>query len=171
MNIFVKVSFFLGIFTLLHFGFDLARLDWLKPFCATDESIFQHLKIAYWAFIMAGLIESVALRRKKILWPCFWTTRMMSAVFVPWTAFLIWYIAPALIGRFSSRGLDIVWSVLATIFAGTAGVVLERNMEKDARHSASLRYLAFFLFVTAAFLFIAFTFKLPWVDMFAEPGA
>ncbi len=171
MNIFVKTGLYVAFFSILHFGYDLSRLPWLKPFCAADESIFQHMKTAYWAFILACLIEHVALKRRKKLRRDFWTARMMSAVFVPWTAVLVWYLAPALVGRFTTLGADLTWAVLVTAVSGVVGVTLERGLERTERPLPWSMPLALFLFLLSGFLYIAFTYNLPWADMFAEPPA
>jgi len=75
MNIFLKAFIYLILFSVLHFGYDLTHLSFLKPFCGINESIFQHLKIAFWAYLLASLIEYPVFKRKKRKYEGFWIPR------------------------------------------------------------------------------------------------
>jgi hypothetical protein len=66
MNIFVKSLLYLIMFSILHFGYDLTHLIFLIPFCGVNESVFQHLKMAFWSYLFTNLIEYF-IERKKII--------------------------------------------------------------------------------------------------------
>jgi len=168
MNIFLKAFIYLILFSVLHFGYDLTHLSFLKPFCGIDESIFQHLKMAFGSYLLASLVEYPIFKRKKRKYESFWILRFFSATVVPWTIFLVWYLVPATIGKFRLSYIELIWALVVSFFSGLAGGVVERNLEEQ-RLSFCFKMLVVFLTIVSAFLYIAFTYKLPWVDMFRAP--
>jgi hypothetical protein len=168
MSIILKAFIYLIFFSVLHFGYDLTHLSFLKPFCGIDESIFQHLKMAFWAYLLASLIEYPVFKGKKKKYESFWIPRFFSATVVPWTIFLVWYLAPATVGKFRLSYMELIWALVVSYFSGLAGGVVERNLEEH-RLSFCFKVLVVFLTVVSAFLYITFTYNLPWVDMFRAP--
>lgn len=56
----VPVIFVAG--SLLHFAYDwLGRLPWLAPFAAIDESVWEHLKLAFWPAAAFAVLEAAAI--------------------------------------------------------------------------------------------------------------
>ncbi|MEA1912616.1 MAG: DUF6512 family protein [candidate division WOR-3 bacterium] len=165
MNMYLKALFFLAIFSILHFGYDFTHWDFLVPLCGIDESVFQHLKMAFWAYLLASLIEYPIMRRKSIRRKNFWYSRLLSTIMIPWLVTLIWYLIPALCGKVESLGLEVFWSVLVTILSGIIGGMMEKNIEgKD--FNSSFKIVILILFIVSAFLYIWFTYKPPWIDLF-----
>lgn len=168
MNLLLKSLLYLAFFSVLHFGYELTYLSFLKPFCGTDESIFQHLKMAFWAYLLASLVEYPVFKRKKKNYESFWIPRFFSATVVPWTIFLVWYLVPATVGKFRLSYMELIWALVVSYFSGLAGGVVERNLEEH-RLSFCFKVLVVFLAAVSAFLYITFTYSLPWVDMFRAP--
>ncbi len=52
IKIYIKLLLFLVIFAILHFSYDLLPNNITKIFSGTEESVFSHLKIAFWAYLM-----------------------------------------------------------------------------------------------------------------------
>jgi len=168
MNILLKAFIYLIFFSMLHFGYDLTHLSFLKPFCGIDESIFQHLKMAFWAYLLASLVEYPVYKRKNKKYESFWIPRFFSATMVPWTIFLVWYLAPATGGKFRLSYMELIWALVVSYFSGLAGGLMERTLEEQ-RLAFCFKVLVIFLAVASAFLYIAFTYQLPWIDMFRPP--
>ncbi|MGQ9800599.1 MAG: DUF6512 family protein [Candidatus Saccharicenans sp.] len=168
MNIILKAFIYLIFFSVLHFGYDLTGWPFLKLFCGVNESIFQHLKMAFWAYLLASLVEYPVLKRKKKKYESFWIPRFFSASIVPWTIFLVWYLAPATGGKLSPSYLEIIWALVVSFFSGLAGGLIERTLEEQ-RLAFCFKVLVIFLVVVSAFLYITFTYNLPWIDMFRAP--
>lgn len=165
MNMYLKALFFLAIFSILHFGYDFTHWDFLVPLCGIDESVFQHLKMAFWAYLIASLIEYFLIRRNVSKIKNFWYPRILSTIIVPWFIFIIWYLVPALWGKVESLRLEVFWSVLVTILSGIIGGMMEKNIEgKD--FNSSFKIVILILFIVSAFLYIWFTYKPPWIDLF-----
>jgi hypothetical protein len=54
MNIYVKPLLFLLSFSLFHFGYEITGWNLLTPFCGINESVFQHLKMAFWGYLLVS---------------------------------------------------------------------------------------------------------------------
>lgn len=97
---FLKTFLYLIIFALLHFSYDLAKLEFLKPFGGIDESIFQHLKMAFGSYIIASLIEYSYLKKRFKSFFNFFIPRLFSAITIPWIIFFLLVIILAVISAF-----------------------------------------------------------------------
>ncbi|MGB9681446.1 MAG: hypothetical protein ACP5RW_00080 [bacterium] len=167
MNIYLKALIYLILFSLLHFGYDSTGLQFLKPICGTNESIFQHLKMGFFAYFFVFIIE-YGIIKKRFRGNNFWYSRTLATIFIPWIIFLVWYLAPALWGKFSTTPGEISWALIVTYISGIFAAILEKGVEK-ARVSLGFKIVVFILFIASAFLFVWFTYKSPWVDLFVDP--
>ncbi len=170
MKVFLKALLYFLLFILLHFGYDITHLNILKPFCGINESVFQHLKMAYWSYLIASLFEYFWVKRKAFKWWKFFYTRSFTTVIVPWMIFLVWYLAPAIFGKSESKAMEILWALLVTYFSGVAGSFLDKEFEKIENLSIFFRWLLILLLLVSAFLFILFTYKSPFIDVFVDPS-
>lgn len=167
MSIYLKALIYLIIFGLLHFGYESTGLQFLKPICGTDESVFQHLKMGFFAYFFASLIEYGIIRR-RFRGNNFWCSRALATIFIPWIIFLIWYLAPAIWGKFSTITAELSWALIVTYISGVFGGILENGIEK-IKASSGLKIAISILFVVSILLFVWFTYKLPWIDLFVDP--
>ena len=141
-----------------------------KPFFGTDESVFQHLKIAFWGYVFLTVFEYFFLNshvKEKIR--NFWYSRILSAIIIPWIIVLTWYLLPAVYGRVESLILDLSWAILLTYLSGLFVIQIEKETEK-ARFDVKTKIILLILLTNSVFLFILFTFKLPWIDLFINPN-
>jgi hypothetical protein len=130
--------------------------------------MFQHLKIAFWAYSITTLIEYSIVKRSHKASKSFWFPRILSTTIVPWLILLIWYLVPAFVGRVESIMVELFWGVFVTILVGMAGPIIEKNIEgKD--FTLSFKIVIVILFIVSGFLYIRFTFKPPWIDLFVIP--
>ncbi|MEO0166818.1 MAG: DUF6512 family protein [candidate division WOR-3 bacterium] len=164
----VKAFLYLIIFSALHFGYDLTGWSILTPFCGIDESIFQHLKMAFWAYLFASLIEYLVIQKRINAKASFWYARLLSTIFVPWFVFLIWYLAPAIRGKTDSNIIELLWAIFSSYLSGIFAGITEKTAERF-EFNTSIRIVLIVFIIISAFLFIRFTYSLPWVDMFANP--
>ena len=172
MKTYIKALLFLGVFSVLHFGYELTEWKFLIPICGISESVFQHLKMAFWAYIITSALERIPSKGKRtepVSKAEFWYSRFLSAVIVPWLIFILWYFLPAVYGRAKSLFVDLSWSLLTTFTAALFAAQIEQEIQKLTL-SKDTRLLIIFLVVASGFLFVFFTFKLPWVDLFINPA-
>lgn len=168
MNILLKALIYLAFFSILHFSLELSGWSFLKPLAGTDESVFQHLKMAFWAYLLASVLEYPFFKKKKKTYQSFWYPRFLAATFVPWVIFLVYFLGPATGGKFSSSVLELTWAILVSYFSGLAGGLLESHLEEQ-KLAFCFKALIIFLLLASAFLYVAFTYSLPWLDMFRAP--
>lgn len=168
MRVYVKALLYLAIFSILHFGYDLTHWGFLVPLCGIDESIFQHLKMAFWAYLFTSIIEYFLSQKRYHKRESFWYTRLISTVMVPWFIVLIWYLVPALLGRVESLVIDLVWAIFSAFLSAIFGITIERSIE-DIKTALSFKLIVLFLFIVSAFLYVWFTYKPPWIDLFVNP--
>ncbi|ADN02296.1 hypothetical protein STHERM_c13560 [Spirochaeta thermophila DSM 6192] len=170
VNLFLKSLVFLGLYGVLHFGYELSGWEWLVPVFGTNESVFEHLKMAYWAYLFASFVEAGAvgsLRRRET--PGFWPARFLSVVFAPWMVVLLWYVLPGLAGKVESLAVELGWAFAVTYAVGLGAGLLERDLER-LPWKARTRLLVTALLVLAGFFFVFFSFTRPWVDLFVDPA-
>jgi hypothetical protein len=168
MWIYLKSLIFLFVFSILHFGYEWLGWKILIPFCGIDESVFQHLKMGFWAYIFVSFIEYLILRNRVKKASNFWFSRFFSAIILPWIIILVWYLVPAIYSKRLSVPLEIIWAIFSAYLSSVFSEYFAREIEKiNFRLSTKIAIL--FLLIISAFLFILFSYKLPWVDIFANP--
>ena len=170
MSIYLKSLLYLVIFCVLHFGYDLTHWAFLAPFCGINESVFQHLKMAFWAYLLASLLEYLVITREISKRTLFWCSRGLSTIILPWFTMLIWYLVPAIFGRIELLPLEVVWAILSTYFSAVIAGIIENSLERS-RMSSILKIVIAILFAISAFLYVWFTYKPPWIDLFINPEA
>ncbi len=164
MKVLIKSFIFLIIFSILHFGYDITHWAFLKPFCGIDESVFQHLKMAFWAYFLTSWIDFLVMRKKSF----FWYSRFLSTTVVPWFIFLVWYLVPAFFGKLTSSTLDLLWAIFSSYISAIMAGIVEKNVERVSGN-LSFKIIIISLFIISALLYIFFTYKLPWIDLFVNP--
>lgn len=165
MNIFIKSILYLVLFSLLHFGYDWTQWGFLKHFCGINESVFQHLKMAFWAYLITNVIEYILIKGKT---KNFWFPRLFSTIIIPWIIFLVWYLAPAVYGKLSLAILEVFWAIFVTYIAGLIAGLIEKNFQKND-FTTGLKIAIIMLLIISALLYILFTYKVPYVDLFVDP--
>ena len=170
MNIYFKSLLYLSIYVILHYGYELTHWAFLAPFCGINESVFQHLKMAFWAYLLASVIEYLVVRRKFNKRETFWYPRLISTTILPYFTMLIWYLAPAIFGRIEFLLLEVAWATFSTYFSAVIAGRMERNIE-EIKMNSILKIIILILFIVSAFLFVRFTYKPPWIDLFIDPEA
>jgi len=178
MNVFLKSFIFLLVFSILHFGYDITGWAFLTPFCGVNESVFQHLKMAFWSYLLLTLVIEYPIVRRRfgrgdldkgtIGIGNFWYSRFQSLVMLPWVMLIVWYLLPALYGKPESLWVDLIWAIAITYLSCLFVGYLEKDVEKT-EFNLSTKYILLFLVFVSAFLFVWFTYKLPWVDLFENP--
>lgn len=86
--------FLLG--SILHFVFDWSGgWDPVAVVGAVNESVWEHLKIAFWPALFSGLIEWRLLRDR---YPAFWAARTLGLIATPATIAVVFYAYTAWLG-------------------------------------------------------------------------
>ena len=163
-----KLLAFAGLFSLFHFAYDWAPSAVTAVFSGIDESVFQHAKIGWFAWLAASALEWGLVRPRRGARLDFVATRLWGAGFAVGLFTVVWYLAPAIAGPLPNDLVEILWAFFALICGGAAAIALERQIA-CAPLPRSLRIGAFVFAAIALFLFLRFTAEPPWVDLFAPP--
>ncbi len=169
MRTHLKATLYLGIFVILHFLHDLTHWAFLAPVSCTNESVFQHMKMAFWAYLCASLIEFARARKLGADKGPFWYPVLLSAVTVPWFVVLVWYLMPALLGKAAPLVVELVWAPVVTYTSGLIGGTVEKAIAKD-NFDLSFKVVVIVLSVVSAIFYVWFTFRPPWIDVFVNPA-
>jgi len=156
-----------SIFLLLHYTYDFFPGKLSAIFSGINESMFQHLKIAFFSISLTNILEFFY-TKNKINRTHFISVRVFSTVLYPWIIFLLFYIPPAIIGKFSVMWVEIVVANLILFISSMYIIVVENEFLKISL-SNRFKIMTVLLYGISAFLYIHFTFHAPWFDVFAIP--
>jgi hypothetical protein len=152
----------LGLGSLLHYLFAWSgNSPLVAPFAAVNESVWEHLKLAFWPAALWTLIEVGPLKTRV---NNFWFAKALGAALMPLVIVCLFYFYMFLLG-ISVFVLNIAIFVIAVLFGQ---YVSYRLLTGDER-SPVASMLAPVVFVVLALLFIVFTFYPPNVGLFLDP--
>jgi hypothetical protein len=167
-NVIWKALAFWGVFMTLYALYKFFPVFPLSLICGVTESNFQHYKAGFFSYLIVNLVEYAWNRQRIADRVRFLYSRLTATIFLPWIIFLLWYVAPAVIGRWPNNTHEILYANVITFLVGVCTVILERGLQ-SAAYPRSLKVMLFILFGVSILLYIVFTFRLPWADVFVEP--
>ncbi len=122
------------------------------------ESIYSHMKMYFYAYLVICAIDYF-LRRRQITSPVtFWTSRMLIASSFPWMSIAIWFIPIALgleLGRF-----ELYYSLLQTVLGLYFAFRMDEGLE-NVEFRPALKTLIWLAFLGAVITYIGFSFHVP----------
>ena len=162
----VKTLVFLGVYTAFHYAYPV--IHW--PIFAISETPWEHLKIGFFGAALLALAEFVLFARSRIhSWFRFLCSRFTGIILVPLTLFLFYYLSVALFGRIAPTWLKVFSVVFVTLLAGLTAFYTENEcLELPLEMKPSLLLLQVVILIITAFLFITFTYRLPYYPLFME---
>ncbi len=163
-----KVLILQAVFLVLHFLYDWAPGPATAIFSGTNESIYQHMKVAFFAYLFVSALEYLLVRKSLAAPARFLHARALTAVLFPLLVIPWYYTSAAYFVRIESVFLEILFANLATLLNSISGVLIEQHLEKVV-FSRGLKWCTAALFVITLSEFIIFTYRLPWLDVFANP--
>ena len=155
-------------FIVLHYSYDFFPNLITKTFSGTNESTFQHLKIAFFATIFVNVVEYFIKRKQITDQNNFIFSRMAATTILPWIIFLGFYTPIAFYGQYHSVLAEIV-SANVVLYASSAASILLQNHVENSQPTPAFQVMVSLLFLISFSMFIVFTYKAPWTDMFAQP--
>jgi|YNPMSStandDraft_2_1061718.scaffolds.fasta_scaffold00046_25 hypothetical protein len=161
-----KLIIFLLSFSILHFAYDFLGGNILKIFSGTDESVFSHLKIAFWAYFVTSLIDFLYCKNKKLDFSIY-SSLLINSILL-WFIVIIWYIVPALYGKVHKDLYEIIWAFFVLILAGIFSLSIEKDISRINYNILSKISIFIFLFLSI-FFYTYFSFSKPWIDFFQIP--
>lgn len=165
----LKALVFLPVFLLLHNAYKWLPWPGLAWFSSTGEAVYQHMKIAFFAYAVVSAGEFLLFRPARQAYASFIYSRLLGTVLVPWGIFFGWFIAPALYGA------PMPVRILETLYANTttlAVLVMIGIIEKSLETFTFPKAMRSVLWIMAGILlmeFVIFSYRMPWADVFTIP--
>lgn len=166
--VFIKSAIFLLLFSILHFIYELSPIIPFAVIGGVSESVFQHLKLAFYAYLFLIPIEYVLLRKNIENKSSFLYIRLLIALFIPWVEFIIWYMAPAIVGAELPLAIELTWAFIVVYIMGLVGGIFEQSLY-GVTFKRNARIVLFLLLGVTIFIFTVFSFVDPWIDVFILP--
>jgi hypothetical protein len=151
---------------LLHFTFDLSG-GWrpLGVISAVNESVWEHLKLAFWPAVLWTIIELLFARRTvKNTGPSFILAKAIGAYIMPLVIVVIFYSYTAFTEN-SVLAIDLSSFVIAVVI----GQIVSYKLWCSLRLPGMFTFLGLAMFVIAGLLFAIFTFYPPEAGIFQDP--
>ena len=159
MNFWVKTILFLLISMVIHYAGKMIPGFFLHFFLPTQESIFQHTKIIFYAYLIVNLID----------WKYF-KANVYKVIFIAtimtYPMMLIFYLPTSLFGAMEHFWSEFAWAIGATYLTGFVTLTIEKGI---AVRGKMLEVVSVILFCIMIFLLARFTYVEPWVDYFQIP--
>ena len=166
----LKSFIFVAFFAILHFLYtELHQNVFFQIIAGTDESVFQHLKLGFFAYLLLIGVDYLIIRKRVENVNSFIFSRLISSLLIPWIIIAVWYIVPAFVGHEIGLARELTWALVVVFLAGIFAAILDENTEK-VEFNLSIRILVIFMVVVSIFIFIWFSFELPWIDVFEKPA-
>jgi len=162
-----KAVVFLLLFTLLHYLYDWFPNLFIALFSGTSESIYQHMKIGFYVYIILTPIEYIIFRNQIQNKQNFLFSRLLSTFLVPYLS-MFFYLIGSMFGHISILFLEVIYSISICFISIFPVLMLEKWYEKFD-YSFHIKIVIAILIVISIIEFTVFTFNLPWHDIFAIP--
>lgn len=160
------ILFIVIVGSLLHFTFDLSG-GWrpLGILSAVNESVWEHLKLAFWPAVIWTIIEFLFVRRPaKDTSPNLILAKAVGAYIMPLLITAIFYSYTAFTGH-SILAVDLSSFVIAVVI----GQIVSCKLWCSLRLPSVFNSLGLAMLVIGAFLFAIFTFYPPAAGIFQDP--
>ncbi|GAB4324808.1 MAG: hypothetical protein Kow0069_30530 [Promethearchaeota archaeon] len=158
-----KTLVFLGFYSLLHFLYELVPVLPVALIAGTNESVFTHMKLAFYAYLFTSIIFLNSDNNG--------TTPQVAAFtssLVPLFLLAVWYLVPLFVGEIHPLGVELAYSFVVLAVNSFMVGSIEQQL-KGAELQRGLKYAAAFLFVCSIIFYTGFTFTSPFIDLFEIP--
>lgn len=164
----VKVLAFQVLFLVVHYLYDWFPNSVTYLLGTTSESIFQHIKATFFSYLAWTAIDYGLTHRAIPSKSRYFYSRLFGAVMMPLLMNVFYFTAVAYIGELHSIPLEIIFANLALLGLSSTTFILE-DWLMQAEPSRTLRWVLVVLFIVAASEIVIFNYRLPWLDVFANP--
>jgi hypothetical protein len=149
--------------SLLHFAYDgLGRTWWVGIFAAVDESVWEHLKLAFWPAV-AWIILTGPYLAPQIT--NFWLAKAISTTLMPLIIAVGFYAYTALLGHHA-----LLWDMLLFIGAIAIGQIVALIIYRLPYAGSASAHFAKILLIAEAAAFGTLTFLPLNLPIFVEAG-
>jgi hypothetical protein len=168
--IYVRSFILLGIVIVLHYAYKFIPNIIFQVFSAIDESVFQHMKIGLYSYIILTIIEYFAFKKKIVDKTRFLFSRIFSAIFFPWIIFMFFFFTRVIYPSQMPFVVEIISAQTIVYVSALMLGFIEFDTSK-MEFGKRLKILSVVLIIVLIVEFTAFSFYLPWHDVLANPYA
>jgi len=165
---YIRSLIFLGIFILMHYTYKFFPNVVIQIFSAIDESVFQHMKIGFYSYLILSVIEFLIFKKKIADTTKFLFSRVFSMVLYPYLIFLFFLFTRVVYPWQMHFVIEIISAQIVVYISVLFLGFLEVEIVK-LEFGKRLRVLSLILLVLLIIEFTAFSFYLPWHDILANP--
>jgi len=164
----IKLLLIQSIFLILHYLYDWFPNSLTTFFSGINESVYQHMKIGFFTYILYGIFEFLITKKSIQTLSSHVYSRLFSTTYFPLVMMPIYLLGPLLFGHTENMLLEIIFANIALLGTSFSTLVLEDHIEKS-KLEPSFRVVIIALFLISLVQFVVFTYRLPWFDIFAIP--
>jgi len=168
ISLVVKAIVLQIIFIVLHYSYDWFPNNFTALCSGINESVYQHMKIGYFSYVLFALMEFILIRQAIHSFDRYIYARLFSATYFPLVMMVIYLLGPLTFGHTESMLVEIIFANAALLATSVSTLIVEGHIEAS-KPKVSFRVLTIALFVLSFAQFIVFTFDIPWFDIFAIP--
>lgn len=147
-----------------HFVYDLIPVDFLAIFFPVNESIYEHQKMIFTSFLLAGFIDYFLMKKLKVEHNNFITNILVTSITCVATFLIIWLPVYYRIGE--NFILTIIILFVAICISQIASFYI---LSKD--NNKILNYVSLSIIIILIILFAYFTFNPLYNEFFFDPMA
>ena len=128
--------------------------------CPVNESIWEHIKLLYFPYLLWGIIEYFILGRMKGVLPSKLVGAFVGMLFIP----VFYYTYTGIFGK-SIEFLNILSFFIGVMLA----FIVDYLFIKSGRFEKNSNTAAIICFIAVALLFVLFTLAPPFIPLFRDP--
>jgi hypothetical protein len=161
-SILIKLFIFWALFLVFHFAYSWLPLPIVAVFAGNSEGAVQHMKMAFFAYTIASLIEYAYLKIPKTERLRFLDSRLLGLYIVTFAMFL-WYLIPAIRGAAMPNDLlEVLYANIVLVLVGLGTLILERDFVSSIQLSRTSRVVIIVFDLVLMAILIIGSFKIPW---------
>lgn len=156
------------IFMLLFNLYDWFPSGFTAIFSGINESVYQHMKVCFFSYILFVLIEYLIVRKSIKKADQYFYSRLLSATYFPLVMLVIYLLGPLVFGHIENIVFEIIFANISLLATSFATLIVEKQVS-SSKPSITFKIVAIILFLLSLAQFIVYTYELPWYDIFALP--
>ncbi len=166
--VFIKAAVYVLLFRLLHYIYEWTGNNAIVGiFTSVDESVFQHMKMAFYTYLIVTIIEYLIFKDDIDDPKEFMYSSLFSLILLPWFVQFLYFTA-AMFGHIDNYYFELIYSISMGYFSIIPVILLEKWYVKlELQKPAKILILILTVLLVAQFT--VFTFFPPWHDVFANP--
>ena len=168
--IYIRSLILLGILIVLHYIYKFLPNIVFQLFGAIDESVFQHMKIGFYSYIILTVIEYFTFKKKIVDKTRFLFSRIFSTFLIPWVIFMFFFFTRVIY----PVQMHFIVEILSAQTVVYVSALILGFIELDTikiEVGKRLKVLMVILIIVLIIEFTAFSFYLPWHDVLGNPYA